>query len=325
MRVLVRLPNWIGDATNAIPAILNLKKAGHSVEGICHRRVSPIFENLIPCHVFYSRKSMEMLSIKQHGKFDVGIVFPVSFSSAFGMWLAHPKVRIGFNGEFRSIFLTHVINKNHFWKREHIVESYLRLLSPLGIKPKRLEPRVELKNCEEVLKKFNLIGKKFIAISPFANYGPAKEWPFENFHKVGKIIKSWGFDVVLLGSQGDASKVKNGESIDFINLVGKTSLRETMCILAHSITLLSIDSGLSHLGVAYGTEVLTIFLSTDPNWTAPYGERGHFIYHKLPCSPCFKRICPLGTYECYKTVTTEEVLDRLQTILKDAQQTFDRD
>ncbi len=315
MKVLVRLPNWIGDATNAIPVILNLKKAGHTVEAICHRRVAPIFENLIPCHSFFTRKRMKLLSFRQRGKFDAGIVFPVSFSSALGMWLAHPKIRIGFSGEFRSIFLTHVIKKERFWKKEHIVESYLRLLGPLGIEPEKLEPKVQLKNCGKVLEKFNLVGKNFVSMSPFANYGPAKEWPIENFALVGKEVKSWGFDVVLLGSPSDRSKLKSIKGMDFINLVGKTSLRETMCILANSKALLSIDSGLSHLGVACGTEVLTLFLSTDPNWTAPYGKRGHFIYHQLPCSPCFKRTCPMGTYECYKTITPDEVLTQLRGIL----------
>ncbi len=314
MRVLVRLPNWIGDATNAIPVILNLKEAGHTVEAICHRRVAPIFENLIPCRSFSTRKGMKLLFLRQHGKFDAGIVFPVSFSSAFGMWLAHPKIRIGFNGEFRSIFLTHVIKKEHFWKKEHIVESYLRLIKPLDIEPEKLEPEVKLTNCKNIIEKFKLVGKRFVSISPFANYGPAKEWPLENFIRVGEKIKSLGYDVVFLGSQNDVSKLNTIEGV--LNLVGKTSLRETMCILAYSSALLSIDSGLSHLGIACGTKVLALFLSTDPRWTAPYGKRGHYIYHKLPCSPCFKRTCPMGTYECYKTITINEVLEKLKVILK---------
>ena len=319
MKILLRLPNWIGDATNSIPVILNLKRAGHTVVGICHKRVAPVFENLIPCHTFLTRKRMKILSFKNRGKFDVGIVFPVSFSSAFGMWIAHPKIRIGFDGEHRSIFLTHVINKKDFWRKEHIVESYLRLLTPLGIQPEKLEPQIELRNCEKTLKKFKLTDRKYVTVGPFANYGPAKEWPLQNFFEIMKTVKSHGYDVILLGSYNDTFKVKKVKDIErsgFINLVGKTTLKETMCILASSVALLSIDSGLSHLGVACGTEVLTLFLSTDPNWTAPYGKRGHYIYHKLPCSPCFKRTCPLGTYECYNSITTDEVLSLLMNIIE---------
>ena len=309
MRILVRIPNWIGDAVNSIPLILNLKK-DHQVEGICHQRVAPIFEGLVNCHHFSSKKDLLRVSLKVWGKYEVGVVVPYSFSSAFAMWLTHPSIRIGFDGDGRSFLLTHVIKKREFWRKEHILISYLRLARPLGIEPQVMEPRVEIKNCD--MQKFGL--ENYVAISPFANYGPAKEWPLENFIEVAKRIKESGFQVAFLGGHMDIGEAKGLDG--FANLVGKTSLRETICILSRARALIAIDSGLSHLGIAAGTKVLTIFLSTDPGWTAPFGKRGFYIYHKIPCSPCFKKTCPLGTYECYRTVGVDEVVRKLLSILK---------
>ena len=308
MKILVRIPNWIGDAVNSIPLISNLKKE-HQVEGICHVRVAPVFEGIIKCHKFSSRKELLGISLKMRRKFDVGVVVPYSFSSAFAMWLAHPGIRIGFDGDGRSFLLTHVVKRREFWRKEHILLSYLRLARPLGIEPQVMEPRVEVEGCES---EFEM--EKFVAMSPFANYGPAKEWPLENFIEVAKRIEKRRFQVVFLGGPGDVGKAKGLN--DFVNLVGKTSLRETVCILSRARALLAIDSGLSHLGIAAGTKVLTIFLSTDPGWTAPFGERGFYIYHQIPCSPCFKRTCPLGTYDCYRTVGVDEVVEKLLAILE---------
>ena len=169
MRILVRIPNWIGDAVNSIPLVLNLKKV-HHVEGICHRRVAPIFEGIIKCHEFFSKKDLLRVSLNVRGKYDIGVVVPYSFSSAFAMWLINPSIRIGFDGDGRSILLTHVIKRQEFWRKEHILLSYLRLAKPLGIVPQVMEPRVEVRGCEEMVPE----EEKFVAMSPFANYGPAK-------------------------------------------------------------------------------------------------------------------------------------------------------
>lgn len=311
MRVLVRLPNWIGDAVNAIPLIKNLELSGHEVTGICHSRVLPVFEGLIRCETFTKRREAKVKSLKLRGNFDYGIVLPTSFSSAFAMWLAHPPERIGFDGEGRNFLLTRVIKKDSFWKKEHILKSYLRVLRPMGIQPQEFVPEVKVEPLD--LSKFGLQNREYVAISPFANYGPAKEWPIENFVEVARMLEEKGMQPVFLGGPQDREKAKG---IGFINLIGKTTLSETKSILRHAKGLLSIDSGLSHLGIAAGTRVLTIFLSTDPVWTAPYGPKGHWIYHRIPCSPCFKKTCPLGHYRCYNTVTPYEVFKKFMEIIE---------
>ncbi len=310
MKVLIRFPNWIGDAVNAIPVVKNLQENGYEVTGICHKRVFPVVEGIVPCRTFSTRHEAKSISLKMRGKFDYGIILPISFSSAFAMWLAHPGKRIGFDGEVRNFLLTDVIKKAPFWKKEHILKSYLRLLEPMGIRPREFVPEVSITPVD--LSKFGLDGENFVAISPFANYGPAKEWPLENFIKVASMLEKEGFKPVFLGGPGDIERAKD---LGFINLVGRTTLKETKYILSRARGLISIDSGLSHLGIAAGTKVLTIFLSTDPGWTAPYGPNGHWIYHKLPCSPCFKKTCPLGHYRCYATVTPEEVFQKFMEII----------
>ncbi len=311
MRVLVRIPNWIGDAVNAIPVVKNLQNNGFEVSGICHKRVFPVMDGIIPCETFSTRHEAKRISIKLRGRFDWGIVLPNSFSSAFAMWLAHPRKRVGFNGEARDFLLTHVVKKENFWKREHILKSYLRLLHPMGIKPKELVPEVVVREFD--LRKFGINDENFVTLSPFANYGPAKEWPLENFIKLAEMLEGEGFLPVFLGGPGDVERSRDLDR--FVNLVGRTTLEETKFILKRSKGLISIDSGLSHLGIASGTRVLTIFLSTDPGWTAPFGPMGHWIYNRISCSPCFKKTCPLGHYDCYSSVTPEEVFLKFMKIL----------
>jgi heptosyltransferase-2 len=61
-----------------------------------------------------------------------------------------------------------------------------------------------------------------------------------------------------------------------------------------------------HVASAVGTPVVAIFGSTDPVATGPWGD-GHVVVRKeVPCSPCFKRVCPTD-HRCMEQITVDEV------------------
>ncbi len=91
------------------------------------------------------------------------------------------------------------------------------------------------------------------------------------------------------------------------NWPGKTDLLGLSALLAQAALFVGNDSGPAHLAAALGAPTLTIFGSTNPNWTAPLGERAQIVGpHPVPCTPCYLKLCPIGL-PCLKELTVDEV------------------
>ena len=149
-----------------------------------------------------------------------------------------------------------------------------------------------------------------MGLAPGAAYGPAKRWPAARFAAVGDLLQEeLPADVVLLGGPGDqeaADEVQRVGPGRFLNLAGKTTLRQALTVLGNLQVLITNDSGLMHAAGALGVPVVAIFGSTDPAATRPFTSRATLIHHHLPCSPCLERTCSRD-YACLNEITVAEV------------------
>jgi heptosyltransferase-2 len=68
------------------------------------------------------------------------------------------------------------------------------------------------------------------------------------------------------------------------------------------------DTGPMHVADAVGTPMVAIFGPTDWIVTPPFGKIHTIVRHEIECSPCLKRVCPLGHHECMKKVDVAQVL-----------------
>ncbi len=132
----------------------------------------------------------------------------------------------------------------------------------------------------------------WVGLAPGAAYGPAKRWPPGASPQWGIFCrKNCGPRLVLLGGPGDqeaAAEVQRAGTGRFLNLAGKTTLRQALAVLGNLKVLITNDSGLMHAAGALGVPVVAIFGSTDPAATRPFTSRATLIHHPLPCSPCLR-------------------------------------
>lgn len=98
-----------------------------------------------------------------------------------------------------------------------------------------------------------------------------------------------------------------GDQIRHTNRVGKTKLAELITDLRTCRLLVTNDTGTMHLAAAIGVPTVSIFGSTEPVLTGPLGPQHTVIRHHVPCSPCFKRECPFGHYDCMTKVSPDQV------------------
>lgn len=248
--------------------------------------------------------------------FDLALVLPRSFHSSFQIYLARIPIRIGYQDEGRSLFLTHGIPRTEEVLHVHRVHYYQKLIGPIGEIIDSPSPRIFLREedrgwAKQVLKDLGILnGRLLIGMNPGATYGLAKCWSPSRFGELGKrLSKEWRATVLLFGKKEEksiAQEVVREIGEGGIDLSGKTHLLQLAALLEQCRLLVSNDTGTMHVAAAVGTPVVAIFGSTDPTTTGPWGEGHRIVRKEIPCSPCLKRVCPKD-HQCMDLITVDEV------------------
>jgi len=333
--VIVRTPNWLGDAVMGIPALFQLKKslpAETSLAVVTPKGISDIFKSLPFIDevietdnrsFLKSRKDVSNMRQKHAG---VGILFNNSFKNALLMKIAGiPKV-YGASARGRKFLLSKAFTfpkiKTAEFNDFHQAGLYLALAYSLGAEEWKGDfPEFKVsKKTEHMKKEVSALAEKnrILVLAPGAAYGEAKRWPSENYREVCAYWLDKGGCVVIAGSGKEADiaqLVAKGFPEDKVfNMAGKTDISELLFILQKASLCVANDSGIMHLAAAAGTQGVAIFGSTDPFLTGPLSKKWKVFQEKQSCTPCFKRECVKGLYNCLKAVRPEDVIDYIESI-----------
>jgi ADP-heptose:LPS heptosyltransferase len=71
------------------------------------------------------------------------------------------------------------------------------------------------------------------------------------------------------------------------------------------------DTGLMHIASAVGTPVVSLWGATSPRRTGPYGFGDLAIQGRAPCSPCYRKRCPIGRV-CMQSIDVEEIMAKIE-------------
>ncbi|MBI3758239.1 MAG: glycosyltransferase family 9 protein, partial [Deltaproteobacteria bacterium] len=125
------------------------------------------------------------------------------------------------------------------------------------------------------------------------------------------------FPVLIGGAEesaiGDAV-VRELGAIEVLNLVGKTSLRDLIGIFGECAVAFGPDSGPMHIAAAVGCPVVSLWGSTAPERSAPWGYAELAIHGEIPCHPCYLRDCPIGR-ECMRRIAPAQVVAMVRRAL----------
>ncbi len=335
--IIVRMPNWLGDVVMAAPVLADLRRHWPEARltAMCQSNVAPllaedpnldeIFSYRRPSGWIHRQQHFEIIDELRRGEYDLGILLTHSFSSAWWFWRGHVRHRIGYACNLRSWLLDKAVPFPPQKKTQHLVVTYKMLLQPLGIPLSNTPPELylsdeEQQTAQEFLSNLGFSRDKntIIGINPGAAYGSAKCWLPDRFRAVAERLLEDPKNVILFFGDQAGTPLVNDICKDLpsrvVNLAGKTQLRELMALIQQCKVLLTNDSGPMHISAALGTPVLALFGSTSDVQTGPY-NLGQVIHKHVPCSPCYKRVCPID-FPCMKQIGVEEVFQTLQKILK---------
>lgn len=335
-KILVRAPNWIGDAVMCEPALRGLRSLFPAAEVTLLAR--PTIAELFTAYsgldrvLVYDDKvthagiagKWSLAGSLRRQSFDLAVLFQNAFEAAFVAWLAGITRRYGYTTDGRVLFLTEPVAVPRRDMPVHQVEYYWNMLKPLGLSGEPPSPTLHVSSDEDRMAnaKFASAGINssdlIIGINPGSTYGGAKRWLPERFADVARQLaerlekkERAHVAVVLLGAKGEESLGKDIASrIDCRSLVlsGATSIRELMAVVKRCRLLITNDTGPMHIAAAFGVPIVAVFGPTDSRTTAPYRQERSVVREVVDCAPCLLRECPID-HRCMTRVSVERVYD----------------
>ncbi len=322
MQKLLIIPqNWLGDIVMSQTLLKRIKSENPNT--LIDVLVNSSFKNLVErmpetnkaiildCgHKEFGFIKRFNLAMKIKDSYDQSIVLSRSIKSALIPYLAKIPIRTGELGESRYI----LINDLKTFSKQDRRKTAFRYVSMYSKKEEELNekyyPSLKLdpENIKLLSDKYKLnLSKKIIIFAPGAAFGPSKMWPVEKFKELGEKLNK-DFFILILGSNNEkdiGDKIITNKNM--INLCGKTSITDAIDLMHISKFCVSNDSGLMHLASATNTKSISIYGATSPELTPPLTNNKEIHYRGISCSPCFKKKCKYGHYNCLVEIQADDV------------------
>jgi heptosyltransferase-2 len=332
MKLLVRAPNWVGDAVMAIPALEAIRRthAAAQIAILAQTAVADLYrdQRFADKIVEYDKSGRhegwwgreKLIAELRRERFDSAVLLQNAFEAAWLAWRVGIPERIGYARDGRGLLLTKPIRVPEEGEiPRHEAHYYLELLRGAGwiesrgeIAPIRLRVTAAERKAAgaSLLRAGAREGAWRCAIAPGASYGAAKCWPAERFAALAdRLISECGADVILFGTPGEkemTARICSAMKHNPISLVGQTSLRDLATLFSACSIFIGNDSGAMHVAAAAGLPVIGIFGPTDPEGTAPWTPEFKLIREVVSCSPCFLRRCPVD-HRCMTRISMDTV------------------
>jgi len=273
--------------------------------------------------VEFFRRVRAFRAMLREQQFDVVLDLQGLLKSGMLAWLSGAPRRIGLGSREGSRWLmTEVVPRGGNAAR--ISSEYLHLAEYLNLDVGDFMPHLHLDaNAEtralERLAANGLAPGQYAVCAAFTTR-PQKHWFVDAWQKLAPMLREQtGLTPVLLGGPADraaAAQITQGAR-DFVDLVGQTNLAEAAALVRHAGAVVGVDTGLTHMGIAFAKPTVAIFGSTCP-YTVTGRNNARVIWLGLSCSPCGRRPTCGGAWTCLRDIGPERVLHELQLAMSAA-------
>ncbi len=256
-------------------------------------------------------------------RFDLAVDMQGLLRSGIMTFLSGAPTRIGLRPKEGShLFMTRVVDRHrNQGDRARVSSEYLYLARELGLDTTEFRMEVPLspgdrRFAREWVESRELEDGYAVAI-PFTTR-PQKHW-FEDRWAVllEEVSRTLELPAVVLGGPGDQEALRRIQEMTgapLHSLVGKTSLTQAAAVIEGASLVVGVDTGLTHMGIAFDRPTVTIFGSNIP-YTEPPTDRARVLVHWLECSPCKGNPTCDGEYTCMRLIQPEDVLSAAREVM----------
>jgi heptosyltransferase-2 len=329
---------FIGDAILSLPALQKLKEIypDFSIDVLCNPESEEIFKasasvdevivldkkgihkSLFNTVRFANqiKKNNYVKLYSSHRSFRTSlIVFVLGVKESYGFDTA--SLKFVYKNLVKYNLSDHEVQRNLSLVGFHFNQNDWR------IKPEVISSSLIKEKVLSYLNK-NKINNNFIAIAP-GSIWETKKYPQKYFEEVINYLTEKKKQVLLIGGVKDkklCSSLVGDNSTLVFDTSGLFSIIESIELLKHANILISNDSAPTHLGMAAGIKVLTIYCSTTAAFGFyPYSLTSRFVsYDNLDCKPCglhgYNK-CPLNTFDCGLKLSPKIIIKNMEEMSND--------
>lgn len=347
--ILIKAPNWVGDAVMATPAFRCMRRSypDARISVILRPYVrdilshSPWFDEIIeyqPAEAdgpfgWQAGASAFLSTVRRlRGRnIDLALLLTHSFRSALMARMAGARYRVANSRGDQSWLLTDSLP----WPRESgekvpmpKVEAYMRLCRHLGC-PDADDERLELHyGAEEERTAERLIREgggdpeePIFALVPGAAFGAAKFWDTEKFAAVADTIaERYGWQPALLCAPGEeelAQQIRHHMDGSPVQPNPEEfGLDVLKPVVSRCRLMVTTDTGPRHVAEAFRVPTVVIMGPTDPRHTESDYAGRRVVRVDVSCGPCHLRTCPTD-HRCMARISPQMVIEAAEDLLQE--------
>ena len=314
--ILIIRPGGIGDAVFLLPFLKALKEERPSLEIdiLCEKRNREVFtlEPKLVRDVFVYDSLRSFFSLMKN-KYDLVVdTEQWHYLSALTSVFLRPGYNVGFNTRpLREKLFNRPVE---FSVDAYELENFKRLFAVFS---KKAESLRDIDGTLQVSGQVTgwargQIPAGCVCLQLGASIEP-RTLTVQQAETIIRFFLNKGLPVVLLGAAATKQagralqeKIKSGQ---LKNLIGQTTLSQSVAILKESKLFVGQDSGLLHLACAIGVPTVAIFGPGNKTKWAPRGDRHKVISLDVACSPCtffgYTVVSCKGTFHCMRGIDFE--------------------
>ncbi len=342
-RVFVRAPNWVGDLVMATPALARLRAGwpdAHLAVGV-RPYLAPLLSGAafvdevlpMPKTKGLSALRAEARALKKL-RFDAAVVLPNSLQTGLLVRLAGIPLRLGYT-QGRPFTMTMGLRaeRNRPLLSRHgprrvprpMPHYYAALLDLLGLPPVADRPQLAVSAAEDAwvdgwLRERGLApDAPLVLLNAGASFGASKLWVADRFAAVGRhFAKAHGLVPIFLAGPAEVDLVRGiataARALDTTDPI--LSLAHLKALVRRARLMITTDTGPRHIAIAFEVPTVCIMGPTDPRYTNYCLDETVLLRKEIECSPCHRKVCPLGHQNCMQWITTDEVVAAGEDLLR---------
>ena len=285
MTVLVRLPNHVGDACMALPALHLLRDAGVRFTLVGRGWGTSLFEGFRVPHVAIQGRLLHDIGSVRAATHPIekplrGLVLPNSFGSALLFALAGVP-SAGLATAHRGWLLRWPTSEPRgLHEVERFFDAAAAALRAWGIATERATPPSSLglplteaqRGAADAMRRSGRAGDRYALVAPVAtglHRGQAKHWA--HFAQLTPLLQQRGLTVVAAPPPNEVDSVR--AALPGARILPSVALGVFAALADGAAVVIANDSGTSHVAAAVGARQVTIFGVTDRARTGPWSQR----------------------------------------------------
>ena len=288
--IAVILPNWIGDAVMATPALQRLRGwagvdariEGFGPSGVCDLLADlPALNalNALPRRGLPLSRMFGLARQLRAGRFDCALLLSNGLGVAVAAWAAGIGERAGYVRRGRRYFLSRTLfppKQNGRFLPIPAIDYYLSLPQALGAAQGRPPMTLATSPADEAAAAalWSVFADRQDRITVILNNNAARSeaklWPADSMAELARRIAGLDVNVMMLGAPGHEERAERTAALAGhanVRAVTPMGLGPLKACLRRAALVVTTDSGVRSIAAAFSIPLVSLFGPTDPCWT----------------------------------------------------------